>query len=272
MRTPHIREPKIVDWPGAEPTVLFVHGAGFHARCWDAVIEHLPRRCVALNLRGHGGVAAPPGEVSWRDFSADVIDACGRAEVRGAIGVGHSLGGYAVALAAALRPTLFRALLLIDPVILPAAAYGRAVAVPPTRRRATFASAAEMRERLAARPAFARWDRRVLDDYCRYALRPDGALWCDPDFEGEMYAAASAAEADPYAMLGAVQAPVLLLRSGRVDADNPVSASPTAADLTARFPSWRQQIDARFSHFLPMESPDAAAEWISLVARFTVYE
>lgn len=268
-----VSDVRFVDRPGGAPTIVLVHGAGFHAHCWDAVIAALPQRCVALNLRGHGGAAAPAGAVAWKDFAQDVVDGCAAAGVSdGAIGVGHSLGGYAVAVAAALRPTLFRALLLIDPVILPAAAYGRAVAVPPTRRRATFASAAEMRERLAARPAFARWDRRVLDDYCRYALRPDGALWCDPDFEGEMYAAASAAEADPYAMLGAVQAPVLLLRSGRVDADNPVSASPTAADLTARFPSWRQQIDARFSHFLPMESPDAAAEWISLVARFTVYE
>lgn len=267
---PGASDVRFVDRPGGAPTIVLVHGAGFHAHCWDAVIAMLPQRCVALNLRGHGGAAAPAGAVAWKDFAQDVVDGCAAAGVGdGAIGVGHSLGGYAVAVAAALRPTLFRALLLIDPVILPASSYGRAAAVPPTRRRATFASAAEMYERLAARPPFACWDRRVLDDYCRYALRPDGALWCDPDFEGRTYAAASAAAADPYAVLDAVKAPVLLLRSGRVDADNPFSASPTAANLIEKFPGWRQEIDARFSHFLPMESPDAAAAWIGVVARFT---
>lgn len=263
MRTPQIREPEIVDWSGDEPTVLFVHGAGFHARCWDAVIERLPQRCVAVNLRGHGGVAAPPGPLSWRDFAADVIDACARADVRGAIGVGHSLGGYAVALAAALRPDLFRALLLIDPLILARGDYGRVVPTPPARRRAVFASPQALRERLVTRAPFSRWNARVLDDYCQFALDSDGALWCSPDFEAAIYATASAADADVYDMFGRVAASVQVLRSGRVDDDNPFSRSPTAAAVAHCFSHGVDAVDARYSHFIPMEAPVLVAEYVA---------
>ena len=37
--------------------------------------------------------------------------------LRGAVGVGHSLGGHAMALAAAMEPAAFSSLLLVDPVI-----------------------------------------------------------------------------------------------------------------------------------------------------------
>jgi pimeloyl-ACP methyl ester carboxylesterase len=259
---------RFFDRPGVAPTVVFVHGAGFHARCWDAVIEALPYHCVALNLSGHGGVAARPGNLQWRDFVQDVVDGCAAAGVsEGAIGVGHSLGGYAVAVAAALRPRLFRALLLIDPVILPEAQYGHDVAAPPARRRATFTSAEEMRERLATRPSFARWNPRVLDDYCRFGLRPDGALWCEPEFEGRVYAAASAAAANPYPLFGSVPAHVTFLESGRVDADNPFSASPTAAGAAEKFAHARRVVDERFSHFLPMEAPEVVASWVRTIVR-----
>jgi pimeloyl-ACP methyl ester carboxylesterase len=266
MRTSDSSVLQFIEWPGREPAAVFVHGAGFHAHCWDAVIEPLTQRCVAVNLRGHGGVSAPHMALSWRDFAADVVHACDAAGVREAVGVGHSLGGYAVTVAAALRPDLFRALLLIDPVILPEAAYGAAIEAPPARRRATFASAEEMRARLAARPPFMRWEPRVLDDYCRFALRPDGRLWCEPEFEAQIYAAASAADANPYELLRSVQIPVFVLRSGRVDEDNPFSRSPTAHDLAQHFSRAEDAIDARFSHFLPMEAPQYVTERVQMLA------
>ena len=37
---------------GRDPTVLFAHATGFHARCWDAVAEDLEERTLALDLRG----------------------------------------------------------------------------------------------------------------------------------------------------------------------------------------------------------------------------
>ena len=48
------------EWPGegastSLPTVVFLHGTGFHARCWDRIIVELPRsiRCLSIDqVRG----------------------------------------------------------------------------------------------------------------------------------------------------------------------------------------------------------------------------
>ncbi len=42
----------LVDWPTSGPTLFFAHATGFHARCWDQVIERLPGlRCLAIDMR-----------------------------------------------------------------------------------------------------------------------------------------------------------------------------------------------------------------------------
>lgn len=254
--------PSFVDRPGTAPTVVLVHGAGFHARCWDALGDFIPQRRLAVNLRGHGGVPAPDTALRWFDFASDVASACDEAGVDDAIGVGHSLGGYAVVVAAALRPELFRGLLLIDPVIFPESTYGREVPTPPARRRSSYASVEDLRARLAVRPPFSRWNSRVLDDYCRFALDIDGAFLCTPEFEALIYATASAADANPYELFNHVRVPVLVLCSGRVDEDNPFSRSPTVSELARCFAHGRDAFDVRYSHFLPMEAPQVVAEWI----------
>src|SRR5215470_4368641 len=101
------------EWPGEDPPVLFCHATGFHARCWDQVIAHLPNRhCFALDLRGHGRSSKPAAPYQWKNFGRDVKEVAAHLGLSGAIGVGHSMGGHAVTLAAALSPTAFAKLLL----------------------------------------------------------------------------------------------------------------------------------------------------------------
>ena len=50
------------EWPPADqastslPTVVFLHGTGFHARCWDRIIAELPRsiRCLSIDQVRYG--------------------------------------------------------------------------------------------------------------------------------------------------------------------------------------------------------------------------
>src|SRR5260370_6215642 len=57
------------EWPGADPPVMFCHATGFHSRCWDQVMVHLPgRHCYALDFRGHGHSTKPPPPYPWRNF------------------------------------------------------------------------------------------------------------------------------------------------------------------------------------------------------------
>ncbi|HUJ49482.1 MAG TPA: alpha/beta hydrolase, partial [Bryobacteraceae bacterium] len=153
------------DWPGEGPPVFFCHGTGLHSRCWDQVIIQLGgHRALALDSRGHGRSAKPPSPYYWRTFGEDAAAAASAIGLSGAIGVGHSMGAHALIVAAALQPQAFSALLLIDPVIRPQAAYigpfkgARFVA----KRRNQWASPEEMFESFANRPPFATWDRQVL--------------------------------------------------------------------------------------------------------------
>ncbi len=260
----------VYEWPGEGPAVLLAHANSFHARCWDQVVAHLPgRRCIALDLRGHGRSDRPEPPYHWRAFAEDLVGLGRSLGLEGAIGVGHSVGGYATALAAAIAPDLFSALLLIDPVIMARELYGRAPSGEPfvVRRRNEWDSPAAMLERFRHRPPFSRWRPEVLADYCRHALRPapDGAgyvLACPPAIEGAVYAAAL--EADIFGELASIQAPVLVLR-GHPYAQNAIedlSASPTVPDLAAHFPRGRDVHLLNHSHFIPMEAPALVAGYI----------
>ncbi len=164
----------VYEWPGEGPPALLAHANSFHGRCWDPVVAALPgRRRIALDLRGHGRSAKPAPPYSWPDFGADLAALAGALGLRGAVGVGHSLGGYATALAAALAPGAFAALLLIDPVILPPAYYTGAPlpgAHGAARRRSHWPSPEAFYERLHAREPFSRWEPAALRAYCRHGL------------------------------------------------------------------------------------------------------
>lgn len=264
----------VYEWAGAGPPVLLAHANSFHARCWDQVVAHLPgRRCLAVDLRGHGRSDKPAPPYSWRAFAEDLVGIGRALGLRGAIGVGHSLGGHAVALAAALEPALFSGLLLVDPVILPRAAYGVRYAGEhfAARRRSSWESPEAMYERFRHRLPFSRWRPEVLADYCRYGLieAPDGAgyvLACPPAVEADIYAAAT--EADIYAELAAVTAPVVVLRGhpSAARAADDLSASPTAPDLASHFANGRDRHLLNHSHFIPMEAPALVAGAISDLA------
>jgi lipase len=266
-------------WPGEGRPVLFSHAAGFHARTWDQVIARLPgtRLCYAFDARGHGRSNKPAPPYAWRDFGADVAAVAESLGLSGALGVGHSLGGHAVTLGAALRSGTFAGLLLIDPVILPKDQY-----VGPwtqaqfvRKRRNRWTSPEEMFESFASRPPFNAWDPGVLRDYCQYGLVPDGAdygtdhgadyiLACPPEIEASIYEASPTVESNIYPEIATITVPVHVVRSGRFrDPANVMGYSPTAPDLAASFAHGADTCLAEHSHFIPMESPDLVAKLIA---------
>jgi len=260
--------------PGDAPAVLFCHATGMHARCWDQVVARIPdRRCIALDMRGHGRSFKPEPPYSWRSFGADVAELCSRMNLRGVIGVGHSMGGHSVTLAAALSPAAFSALVLIDPVILAEGQYGDSPRTPhfARKRRNQWKSAREMFDRFADREPFRGWDRAVLRDYCEYGLlpAPDGdgfVLACRPEVEASIYEHSSMADTNIGSELCRVTAPVLVVRTAREWMTGQVMdmmGSPTAPDLASQFHRGRD-LKVSYSHFFPMEAPGEVAEQIAL--------
>lgn len=251
------------EWLGENPAILFAHANGFHGRIWDQVIAQLPgRHCYAVDLRGHGRSDKPNAPYSWRLFGRDLVNIAHQLKINGAIGVGHSLGGHAVTLAAGLDPALFRSLLLIDPVILKPSQYTGRLAGEhyAARRRSSFDSPQAMIDRFKDRLPFSRWEPSVLRDYCEYGLLPAEkgfVLACPPSIEAEIYSRSTEKDSNIYSEIATVDIPVHVVRASTWQ-ENPaedLNASPTAPDVVESFRNAVDTVLPDYSHFIPMESP-----------------
>lgn len=257
------------EWPGNGPPLLLCHAAGFHARIWDQVVAHLPEcRCLAFDARGHGRSSKPAPPLGWRNFGSDIAALAESLELTGALGIGHSLGGHAVTLAAALAPDVFSRLLLLDPVIRSPHQYTGpwTQAQFAAKRRNRWSSPNEMFESFAHRSPFHSWEPRTLRDYCEYGLLPDGdgfILACPPESEASIYEQSPTPESNIYPEIAAIQIPVHIVRAGRFsDPANFMGSSPTAPDLASSFAHATDTCLAEYSHFIPMEAPALVAKLI----------
>lgn len=260
--------------PTDAPTILLVHATGFHARCWDRVIERLgDRHVLAVDMRGHGR-SSDDGPITWDQCGADLTAFVRERGLVGAVGVGHSMGGHCMVQTASALPDAFSRLLLIDPVIMPPESYAQRLAWddgsehPTAKRRDHWADWESMRDRFADRMPFAAWDPAVLEDYCRFGVLPrddgDGfRLACPPKVEAAIYM--GSASRDIHAQARRVEVPVTVLRAKARSADRDVmdfSSSPTDPALAECFPAGRDVHLPESSHFIPMEDPALTAEFI----------
>jgi pimeloyl-ACP methyl ester carboxylesterase len=99
------------------PVLLLVHGGYHGAWCFAHYLRYFDATgipAVALDLRGHGGLAQEPdfAEQGVRDMAEDVVAACSTLP-GSAIAVGHSVGALVVAAAGEL--TQFAGLGLLAP-------------------------------------------------------------------------------------------------------------------------------------------------------------
>lgn len=266
----------LFEWAGSEPVTLFVHATGFHARCWDGVIRELPAaHALALELRAHGRSERRP-PYDWETFGNDVLAVVRELDLHDLVGVGHSMGGYCIAHAAALEPERFRSLVLVDPVIFDPeqlkqrqASGGHPAAEGVRRRKNHFDSPEAMFERFRGREPYSAWREDVLRDFCTHGLLPvpegEGyTLACPPEIEASIYQQSSAQQIGP--LLPRIQVPVTVLRARERDGETPFpsfSASPTWPALAAHLPRGRDVYLPERSHFLPMEAPELVARYVS---------
>lgn len=269
------------EWPGAGRPVLLAHATGFHGRCWQQVAGLLPDlRVVAVDLRGHGLSDKPAPPYDWRNFGLDIATVVREMGLEGAVGVGHSCGGYAIFAGALNAPGAFSAILGVDPVISDPDA---PAPVPPAeapdpgqhftaRRRDRFASPDEMFERFKDRKPYDSWKPEALRDYCEYGLVPaaDGngyQLACPPIIEAAVYLGAAGTNRLTREQLAQVDIPVRVLRA-RVQPPETrdMSGSPTWAGLAAALKQGEDFHYPDLSHFIPMEAPGLVAQHIRELA------
>jgi len=157
----------------------------------------------------------------------------------------------------------FRALALVDPVILPRERYAGPSPSPSRlvegalRRRRRFPSRSEVVDAYAGRPVFAGWQPRALSLYAEHGFRdtPDGAveLRCPPEVEASVFR--NAATLDPFALAPRLETPGLLLHARDSFARAPYEA------LAALAPTLALR-DLPAPHLAPMTDPALVADQV----------
>lgn len=264
------------EWRGKpgnhEPPMIFAHATGFHARVWDAVIEHFPeRRVLSLDLRGHGRSEGGPID-DWRTMSSDVGAFLKQLRIKRALGVGHSMGAHTLLQCGVDQPDAFSKLVLFDPVILPpefyvqgAPGFGGDAPHPAIRRKRDFESAEEMIERFKDRDPYNLFDDRVFKDYCRFGLLPSGRgkwleLACLPEMEASVYGS-SRSNSGIHDTARKLDIPALVVRAkqlGKMD----FKGSPTWPELASIMPKGEDMPRPDMTHFHPFQDPADAARII----------
>jgi pimeloyl-ACP methyl ester carboxylesterase len=276
-------EVSALEWLTLGQALHFAHANGFNAETYRALLQPLSDRfhVIASDARGHGFTTLPttPGLAEdWRIFRDDLVlllDAIGSKPV---VLAGHSMGGTASVMAAAMRPDLVRALILIEPVFVPTWPYllsraMRAVGMKPPipdlaeraeRRRDVFPSFDAALAAYVGRGAFKSWPEEVVRDYLKGGLLPTGngdemRLACRPTWEAEDF------RATPLGImkLGAkITCPVTIVHGGKSGG----TCRDADAAAFARAHGYTRIVKvAEASHFLPMEFPDIAREEISRI-------
>jgi pimeloyl-ACP methyl ester carboxylesterase len=186
-------------------------------------------------------------------------------------GVGHSLGGYLNYLAAARRPDLFRAIVLLDaPIIGPfrgtmlgatkrLGIVDRVTPAGATRdRRSSWDSAEEARAHFRTRHLFKNFTDEALDDYVHHGLIEDSGgklrLKIDPLIEYQIY------RTIPHDMMRAL--PKLTVPAAFIGgADSDVVRRVRLAGMRPKFRLHK----VRGGHLFPFEHPREAATSIAEV-------
>ena len=264
-----------IDFGGAGPRLHFAHAAGYPAGAYRPLIERLTPRyhVTAMIMRPMWPEARPADLQSWNLLVDDLVQFIAEQGGGSLIGVGHSLGAM-VTLAAALRcPELFRAVVLIDPVLFRrrlllsievSRRLGLLRKIHPfigaaLKRRRVFASADEMFERYRRADVF----RRIADGGLRAYVdsmarpRPDGQveLAFTPEWEAQIY------ETGPlnlWSELKSLRPPALFIRGAETDAFSQAAAARVRRSL----PRAVMHDVSGAGHLVPMEQPDEVARII----------
>ena len=169
-----------LDWGGQGPVLHLAHANGFPPGTYTAFAELLTPHLHVLGMecRALWGTEDPAQFRHWREMGEDLARFLREMGLTQVIAAGHSLGGVASLYCAVAHPDLVRALILIDPVILPlwfSPLWSLAMLLGLNRRSRLAAGARRRREEFANREVllraygaasvFKRWQEPFLRDY-----------------------------------------------------------------------------------------------------------
>ncbi|WP_196221513.1 alpha/beta fold hydrolase [Sansalvadorimonas verongulae] len=105
---------------GFSQPIHMYHANAYPFGTYRCFLEEVQGHVFGLAHRGTWDGAGLPGkDMHWHHYADDLIAFLDQKNTGPVVGIGHSLGAVATTFAAARRPDLFSALVLIDPVFIP---------------------------------------------------------------------------------------------------------------------------------------------------------
>jgi len=249
--------------------IFFAHGNGFPSACYRQLFQALETRydCDYISKVGHD--PRFPVSENWATLVEEIIATIQRDVSQPVIGVGHSLGGVLIFLAAIKEPSLFKSVVMIDSPLLNrfrsnmvrfAKSLGLIDKLTPAkrtrRRRHRWETYEELVAYVKSRPLFKDFTPAALQDYIDYGIEKvdDGyQLVFDRDIEYRIF------KTIPHhlpSLENKLRVPTALIYG---------DMSSVVDQRTVRYMEDKYQVHCfRMSggHMLPMQHPVALAEKI----------
>lgn len=256
----------------SRPPIVFSHANGFPAGTYRSLIQVWRRAGHAVHaIERLGHDRRHPVTSNWPHLRDELIDFI-ESEVRApALLVGHSLGGILSVIVASRRPDLVRGVVLLDAPVIAGwralslrmvKASGLIRRISPghvaRRRRQWWPTRQAVREHLARKAVFARWDPRVLDDYvaCGFVRRERRwTLAFDREVEARIY------ETLPHHVGALLVRHPLRCPLAFIGGRQSVESRQAGVEATRRLAGERF-VWTEGSHLFPMEHPQAAARLV----------
>jgi len=258
---------------GRGPLLVFSHANGYPPLSYQAMLEPLGE-CYHLIANLHRPLWLAPGEPetlqSWSQFANDLLALIEYTAREPVVHLGHSMGAAAGMLAAANRPERFRALVLIEPVVVPRRylvllrlfAQLAPELIPMVRttlnRTDRWSSRSESFAHFRSKRVFKKLSDQVLWDYVQHGTveEPDGSvrLAYSKQWEARCYTLVH----NVWQALNNIRIPTLAIRAGES-----ATSFPKAWEKWQRLaPAHDFEIVEEAGHLLPFERPLETAERI----------
>jgi pimeloyl-ACP methyl ester carboxylesterase len=265
-----------IDWGGNGPLAHFSHATGLCAHSYTPLIGRITNhlRVLGMDDRGHGKTTAPADTRklhNWETFIDD-LDLFLSSFREPVIAMGHSRGAVVSMLLALRRPDLVRALILIDPTILPFSAMWLVylakrtglnryipIAARAAKRNGVWPDRKTIFETYQTKSMFKTWEKGFLEAYIEDGTREtdDGRvkLSCEPTWEARCF---SVYPHDLWRYVPAIQQPTLVLYGEKSD----TFLGSAAKRFQSKVPQAQIRCFKNTSHFVPMEKPVETARAI----------
>lgn len=264
----------LINFGGEGQTLQFLHANAYTPHCYHQVLDPLTSHYAVhgYKLRPLYGTESPATLHNWRQLISDVITVMDRDGIKGAIGVGHSLGAMISWLVSLERPDLFSQLILLDPVFLPRKLLFLSKVLPfwvkekihplvkvAMRRRDHWDSRQDASHFFLQKKIFQRWDRAAFDDFIAYGLVDDDkrggvTLAYSREWEAHVYASVVYS----WSLMKRSTVPTHIIRAEHSDVLLPANWQL----LQRRLPNATFYTMPDVGHLLPMEQPKEVAALI----------